>query len=161
MSSFEDFLRWHNNKDVVPTLIANRKMIAFYHDKDIEVLKLVSTLPKLANICLHKVIDAKFYPLTERVNKFSKKLEKMFMVVHLSFLHEKQLLMKVSFEKQPAYANLLFGLMRVNYTPTRCVNPCRPIFISVWISIQRQKDIRLVITGPTALKIWSCPFFRD
>ena len=33
MSSFKDFLRWYNNKDVVPTLEAMQKMIAFYHEK--------------------------------------------------------------------------------------------------------------------------------
>ena len=65
MSSFKDFLRWYNNKDVVPTLEAMQKMIAFYHDKDIDMLKLGCTLPKLANICLHKSTDAKFYPFTE------------------------------------------------------------------------------------------------
>ena len=65
MSSFKDFLRWYNNKDVVPTLEAMQKMIAFYHDKDIDMLKLGCTLPNLANICLHKSTDAKFYPFTE------------------------------------------------------------------------------------------------
>ena len=40
-------------------------MIAFYHDKDIDRLNLVCTLPNLANICLHKSTDAKFYPFTE------------------------------------------------------------------------------------------------
>ena len=67
MSSFKDFLRWYNNKDVVPTLEAMQKMIAFYHDKDIDMLKLGCTLPNLANICLHKSTDAKFYPFTEGV----------------------------------------------------------------------------------------------
>ena len=65
MSSFKDFLRWYNNKDVVPTLEAMQKMIASYHDKDIDMLKLGCTLPNLANICLHKSTDAKFYPFTE------------------------------------------------------------------------------------------------
>ena len=65
MSSFKDFLRWYNNKDVVPTLEAMQKMIAFYHDKDIDMLMLGCTLPNLANICLHKSTDAKFYPFTE------------------------------------------------------------------------------------------------
>ena len=65
MSSFKDFLRWFNNKDVVPTLEAMQKMIAFYHDKDIDMLKLSCTLPNLANICLHKSTDAKFYPFTQ------------------------------------------------------------------------------------------------
>ena len=65
MSSFKDFLRWYNNKDVVPTLEAMQKMIAFYHDKDIDMLKLGCTLPNLANICLHKSTDANIYPFTE------------------------------------------------------------------------------------------------
>ena len=66
MSSFKDFLRWYNNKDVVPTLEAMQKMIVFYHDKYIDMLKLGCTLPNLAKICLHKSTDAKFYPFTER-----------------------------------------------------------------------------------------------
>ena len=65
MSSIKDFLRWYNNKDVVPTLEAMQKMIVFYHDKDIDLLKLGCNLPNLANICLHKSTDAKFYPFTE------------------------------------------------------------------------------------------------
>ena len=65
MCTFKDFLRWCNNKDVVPTLEAMRKMLAFYHKKGIDMLKLRCTLPNLANICLHKSTSAKFYPFTE------------------------------------------------------------------------------------------------
>ena len=65
MSLFKDFLRWYNNKDVVPTFGAMQKMTAFYHDKDIYMLMLGCTLSNLANICLHKSTDAKFYPFTE------------------------------------------------------------------------------------------------
>ena len=65
MTTFRDFLRWYNNKDVVPTLEAMQKMIAFYHNKEIDMLKLGCTLPNLANICLHKSTSAKFYPFTE------------------------------------------------------------------------------------------------
>ena len=64
MSSFKDFLRWYNNKDAVPTLEAMQKLIAFYHDKNIDMLKLGCTLPNLANNCLHKSTDANFYPFT-------------------------------------------------------------------------------------------------
>ena len=39
-------------------------MIAFYHDKDTDMLKLGCTLPNLAKFCLHKSTDAKFYPFT-------------------------------------------------------------------------------------------------
>ena len=38
-SSFKDFLRWYNKKDVVPNLEAMKRMIAFYLDKNIDMLK--------------------------------------------------------------------------------------------------------------------------
>ena len=86
-----------------------------------------------------------------------KNIRKMLLVVHLSFLHGKQLLMKLLFENQQTYANLLLGLTLANYTPTRCVNPCRPVFIRVGISIQKRVDPYLDKTRPAALKIWSYP----
>ena len=66
MSSFMNFLRWYNNKHVAPPLEAMQKKMAFYHEKDIDMmLKLGCTLPNLANICLHKSTDAKFCSFTE------------------------------------------------------------------------------------------------
>ena len=65
MCTFEDFLRWYNNKKVVPTLEAMQKKVAFYHKKGIDMLKLGCTLPNLANICLHKSTSAILYPFTE------------------------------------------------------------------------------------------------
>ena len=65
MQYFPDFLKWYNNKDVVPTLEAMQKMIEFYHNKEIDMLKLGCKLPNLANICLHKSTDSKLYPFTE------------------------------------------------------------------------------------------------
>ena len=73
MSSFKDVLRWYNYKDVVQTLEAMQKMIVFYHDKDIDMLKLGCTLQNLANICLHKSTVAKFYPFTEGAKDLSEK----------------------------------------------------------------------------------------
>ena len=65
MQYFSDFLKWYNKKDVVPTLEAMQKMIRFYHNKGIDMLKLGCTLPNLANIYLHKSTDSKIYPFTE------------------------------------------------------------------------------------------------
>ena len=65
MSSFKLFLRWYNNKDV-PTLEANQKIIVFHYDKDIHMLKVGCILLNVANICLHRSTDTKFYPSTER-----------------------------------------------------------------------------------------------
>ena len=47
MTVFKDFLKSYNNKDVVPTLEAMQKMIQFYHNKGIDMLKLGYTLPNL------------------------------------------------------------------------------------------------------------------
>ena len=151
-----DFLRWYKNKDVVPTLEAMQKMIAFYHDKHIDMLKLGCTLPNLALICLHKSTDAKFYPFTEADKDLLEKFEKTSLVDHLSFLHAKQLLMKLLSESLQTYANLLLGLMPANYTPTRSANRCPPVFIRVGISIQKPVESQLDKTRPAALKIWSC-----
>ena len=57
MQKFSDFLKWYNNKDVVPTLEVMQKMIEFYHNKGSDMLKRGCTLPNLANICLHKSTD--------------------------------------------------------------------------------------------------------
>ena len=83
------------------------------------------------------------------------------LVVHLSFLHAKQLLVKLLSESPQTYANLLLGLMPANYIPTRCVNPCLPVFIGVGISIQKRVDSHIDKTRPAALKIWLCPFSNE
>ena len=64
MQSFKDFFMFYNNKHVVPTLEAKRKMIEFYHQKENDMLKLGCTLPNLANICPHKSTYSNFYPFT-------------------------------------------------------------------------------------------------
>ena len=44
---------------------AMQKMLAFYHKKECDMLKLGCTLPNLVNNCLHKSTSAKFYSFTE------------------------------------------------------------------------------------------------
>ena len=51
--------------------------------------------------------------------------------------------------------------MPANYTPSRCVNPCPPVFIRVRISIQRRLELRLDKTRSAALKPWLCPYFNE
>ena len=160
MSSFKDFLRWYNNTDVVPTLAALQKMIAFYHDKGIHMLKLGCTLPNLANICLHQSTNANSIPSQKEIRNYWKNFEKISMVDHLLFLQAKQLLTKLFSESPQTFANLLLRLMPTNSTCTRCVNPCPPVFIRVGISIQKPVDSHLGKTRPVALKIWSCLVFN-
>ena len=65
MDYFPDFLKWYNNKDFVRTKEAMQKVYEFHDNKAIDMLILGCTLPKLANICLHKSTGSKFYPFTE------------------------------------------------------------------------------------------------
>ena len=51
-----------------------QQMIAFYHDKDIDMLKLGCILKNLANNCLHKSTDAKFYPFTDADEELLEKI---------------------------------------------------------------------------------------
>ena len=62
MQVFKDFLEYYNNKDVVPTMTAIHIMVAYYHSKNIDMLKLGLTLPNLANNILLSSTDAKFFP---------------------------------------------------------------------------------------------------
>ena len=74
MHYFSNCLRWDNSKDVVPTLESLQKMIEFYHNKGIDMLKLGCTLPNLAIFCLHKSTDSNFSPFTESDKDFFDKI---------------------------------------------------------------------------------------
>ena len=164
MSSFKDILRWYNIKDVVPTLEAMQKMIAFYHDKDIDILKLGCTLPNLANICLRKSTDAKFYLFTEGDEDLLEKIRED-VVGGPSIVFTRKTVVDEAFillsQRLQTYANLLLRLMLANYTPTRCANPCPLVFIRVGTSIQKQVDSHLDKTRPAALKRRSCLIFNE
>ena len=86
--------------------------------------------------------------------------EKMLLVAFLSFLLAKQLLKKLLIKSLQTYGNRLLGLMLANCINIRCVNPCRPVFIRIRISIRRRVDLRLDKVKPAALKLWSCPSFN-
>ena len=76
MSTFRDFAKWYNNKDVVPKLEAMQKMMEFYHNKGIDMLKLGCTLPNIANICLHKSTNHNFFPFVESDQDLHDKIRK-------------------------------------------------------------------------------------
>ena len=42
-----------------------QKIDCLFHDRDVVILNLGCTLPKLVNICLHMSTDTKLYPITE------------------------------------------------------------------------------------------------
>ena len=65
MATFRDFVKWYNNKDVVPTLEAMQKKC-----------KKKCTLPNLANICLHKSTNHNFFPFVEADKDLHDKIRK-------------------------------------------------------------------------------------
>ena len=56
------------------------------------------------------------------------------------------------FQSLQTYANLLMEMMPLNYIPTRCVNPCPPVFIRDGFSVQKRVDSHLDKTRHAALK---------
>ena len=161
MTSSTEFLRWYNNKDVVPTLEAMQKTIAFYHDKNIDMLKLGCTFPNLANICLHKSTDAKLYPFKEGDKDLLEKIREDVVGGQSIFYTLKAVVDETFIRKSANICNLMFGLTLAKYTSTRCVNPWLPVFIPVGIWTQKQVDSYLDKTRTAALKIWSCPISKE
>ena len=160
-SSIGHFLRWYNNKDVVPTLEAMQKKIVFYHNKDTDMLKLGCTFKTWPTFVYTKPAMQNSIPSQREIKTYCKESEKMSLVVPLSFLHAKQLVMKFFSESLQTYADLSLGFLPANYIPNRCVNPCPPVFIRVGISIQKPVDSHLDRTRPVALKILSCLIFNQ
>ena len=108
MTTFQDFVRWYNNKDFVPTLEAMQKMMEFYHNKGIDMLKQGCTLPNLANIWLHKSTNDKFYAFVEADKDLHDKIREDMTGVPLLCLLEKRLWIKHIFETQKKFANQLW-----------------------------------------------------
>ena len=160
MSSFKDFLRCYNKKEVVPNLEAVQKMIAFYHDKDIDVLKFGCTLPNLAKICSHKSTDANFYLITQEDKVVLEKIRED-AVGGPSIVSTRKAVVDETFIRESTNICKSFVGMPANFTPTRYINPCQPVFIGVGISIQKRVDSDFDKTRPTALKIWSCPISNE
>ena len=70
METFQDFLKLYNNEDVVSALETSQKLRQFYFPKRIDISKLCSTLPTLANRILHSSSPLKFFPLNQEDKRF-------------------------------------------------------------------------------------------
>ena len=116
------------------------------------MLKLVCTLPNLANICLHKS-NAELYPFAEGDEDLLEKIGED-VVGCPSIVFTRKAVVDHTFIRKSAN-------MQINYIPTRCVNTYSPVFIRVGISIQKRVDSHLDKTRPSILKIWSCLIFNE
>ena len=153
MSSFKNFLRWYNNKDVVPTLEAMQKMIVFYHHKDIDMLKLGCNLPKLARICLHKSTDAKFFSFTEGDKNLLEKVREDVVGDPSIVLTRKAVVDETFIRKSANICKSIVGIIASQPYPYSMCQPLPTGLIRVGISIQKRVDSHLGKTGPAALRI--------
>ena len=124
MQNFSDFLKWYNNKDVVPTLEAMQKMIECYHNKGIDMLKLGCTLPNLANICLHKSTDSNFYPFTESEKDLLKKIREV-MVGGPSFVFTRKAVVDATFIRKSS--NLGQSIVGIDAGQLYPYSMCQPM----------------------------------
>ena len=124
MQNFSDFLKWYNNKDVVPTLEAMQKLIEFYHNKGIDMLKLGCTLPKLVNNCLHKWTDSKFYPFTESDKDLLEKIQEE-MVGGPSFVFTRKAVVDKSFIRKSS--NLCKSIVGIDASQLYPYSICQPM----------------------------------
>ena len=123
-SSFKYSLHWYNIKNVVSTLEAMQKLFAFYHEKDIDTLKLVCILRNLGNMCLHNPTDVKFYPFTDGGRNFWENYREGVVDGPFIVFTRKAVVDGISTENQQFHANLKLGLILANRISTHCVNPC-------------------------------------
>ena len=69
------------------------------------MLKFGCTLPNLANICLHKSTDAKFYPFTEKYKVLLKKIKED-MVSGPSIVFTRKAVVDKTFIRKLTYLNI-------------------------------------------------------
>ena len=124
MQSFSDFLKWYNKNDIVPTLQALQKMIDFYHNKGIDMLKLVCTLPNLANICLHKSTDSKFYTFTDSDKDLPEKIRED-MVCGSSIVFTRKAVVDETFKRKSS--NLCTSIVGIDASQVYPYSMCQPM----------------------------------
>ena len=160
MQYFSDFLKWYNNKVGVPTLEAMLKMIEFYHNKGIDMLKLGCTLPNLANICLHKSTDSKFYPFTESDKVLLEKIRED-MVGGPSIVFTRKAVVDETFIRKSS--NLCKSIVGIDASQVYPYSMCQLMptgLYTRWSTILKPRDSQLAKTNPAPLRKWFCRIFN-
>ena len=160
MSSFGYFQLRYNNKHVVHTLEAMQEVIAFYHNKNGDLLKLGCTLIKLSNICVHKFFDAYLYSSSEGDKDFFQKIKEYivggpFVVFTCKAVEDKTVIRKEMDLRKSIVGNdtcQLFPYSRRQSTPTGLHTRCYLDLETSRFILRQEKSV--------ALKTWSCPIFN-
>ena len=95
-------------------------MVQFYHQNKIDMIKLECVLPNLANVCLHKSTNKKFYAFCESDGDFCEKIGED-LTGGPSIVFKRK---AVSGTHQIS-ANQSLELMRASSIPIQCVKICQ------------------------------------
>ena len=161
MCTFKDFLRWYNNKDVVPILEAMQKMLAFYYKKRIDMSKLGCTLPNLANSCLRKSTSAKFYPFNETDKDLLQKIRED-MVGGPSIVFTRKAVVDETFIRKSE--NICKSIVGIDASQLYPYSMCQPMptgLYTRWEYDTESNNLNLNRTNPETLRTWLCHISRD
>ena len=153
---YKDFLKWYNNKDVVPTLEAMRKMIQFYHNKEIDMLKLGCTLPNLANICPHKSTNYKFYPFCESDKDLCEKIREDLIGGPSIVFTQKAVVDETYIRNSSNVCKSIVQNDASQLTLSQCVKICQQDCTRDGCMTLICRNSRLDIFELATLRIWSC-----
>ena len=145
MQKFSDFLRRYNKKDVLLTLEAMQKMIEFYHNKGIDMLKLDCTLPNLAIICLHRSTDSKFCPFTESDTDLLEKIREE-MVGGLSFVFIPKTVVDETFIRKSS--NLCKSILGIDASQLYPYSMCQPRPTGLYTRWEYDSETKRFIARP-------------
>ena len=161
MCSFKDFLRWYNNKDVVPTLEAMQKMLAFNHKKGIDMLKLGCKLPNLANICLNKSTSAKFYPFTETDKELLQKIRENMVGGPFIVFTRKAVVDETFIRNSRNSCKSIVGIDASQLYHYYMCHSCQQDYTRDGNMTQDLIDLNLHRTNPETLRTWLCHISKD
>ena len=99
-------------------------MYEFYHNKRLDMLKLGCTLPNLANICLHKSTDSKYYPFTESDKDFLEEIREI-MVGGLSIVFTRKAVVDETFIRKSS--NLCKSIVGIDASQLYPYSMCQPM----------------------------------
>ena len=101
-----------------------QKKFEIYHNKGIDMLTLGCTLPHLANICLHKSADSKFYPFTESDKDLLDKIRED-MVGGPSFVSTRKAVVDETFLRK--LSNLCKSIVGIDASQLYPYSMCQPM----------------------------------
>ena len=138
-----------------------QKMVAFYHKKGIDILKLGCTLPNLANICLHKPTSAKFYPFTETDKDLLQKIREDMVGGPSIVFTRKAAVDEILSGIQEIFVNFLLVLTQISCILFLCASPCQQDYTRDEKMTQNLIDLNLNRTNPETLRTCLCHISKD